>query len=73
MESAIGQMPWVELIYKFSDPKTKKNLKLVSRAFWRSHVQEKFQMNFSEGQEKRHRELYCYGNCPKTDEYEVRI
>ena len=73
IESVMGPMPHVAKIYKFSDPETKKNLKLASKAFWRVHTLEKFQLNFSEAQESRHRQLYCYGNCPKTDEYEVSI
>ena len=71
--NAMGPMPWVAKIYKFSDSETKKNLKLASKTFWREHAKEKFQMNFSDGQESRHRQLYCYGYCPKTDEYEVSI
>ena len=73
MESVMGPMPWVAKIYQFSDSETKKNLKLASKGFWREHCKEKFQMNFSEAQESRHRQLYCYGDCPKTDEFEVSI
>ena len=66
-------MPFVDIIYEKADDETKKNLKLVSKAFWECHVKEKFEKNFAKSQEKRHWQLYCYGDCPETDNFEVRF
>ena len=63
----------VSLIYAKADDDTKKNLKLVSKAFWQCHKVEKFENNFAGSQEPRHRQMYCYGYCPKVDEFEVRF
>ena len=64
-------MPFVDKIYKAADDETKKNLKLASKAFWECHIADKYQNNFVKSQEKRHRQLYCFGDCPETDNYEV--
>ena len=61
------------MIYAKADDETKKNLKLVSKAFWQCHKVEKFENNFVGSQEPRHRQMYCYGYCPKVDEFEVRF
>ena len=73
MKSDMGRMPYVDIIYAKADDETKKNLKLAAVAFWQCHAKEKFEENFVKSQEKRHRQLYCYGNCPKVDEFEVSI
>ena len=67
----MGEMPYVEIIYKKADDETKKNLKLACKAFWKCHVKEKFHSNYAKSQEKRHRHLYCCNNCPKQLEFEV--
>ena len=64
-------MPYVDIIYRYADDETKKNLKLSCKAFWSSHVDEKFHKNFTKSQEKRHRQLYCYGDCKNNDLFEV--
>ena len=66
-------MPFVDKIYNAADDETKKNLKLASKAFWECHVKEKYHNNYVKSQEKRHGvwQLYCYGDCPETDKYEV--
>ena len=66
-------MPYVDIIYEKADDETKKNLKLAAKAFWECHAKEKYEENFAKSQEKRHRQLYCYGNCPKVDEFEVKF
>ena len=71
MESIMGKMPYVNKIYDFADNETKKKLKLSCKAFWSSHVREKFYKNFTESQEKRHRTLYCYGVCENNILFEV--
>ena len=70
-ESILGRMPFVDIIYDHCDEDTKKNLKLASKAFWISHIREKYLNNFAKSQEKRHRQLYCFGNFPQTDKYEA--
>ena len=70
-ESILGRMPFVDIIYAKADVETKRNLKLASKAFWESHIREKYQKNFAESQEKRHSQLYCFGSCPQTDKYEA--
>ena len=64
-------MPFVDIIYEKADDETKKNLKLASKAFWECHIQEKYEKNYAKSQEKRHWQLYCYGDCPETDNFEV--
>ena len=73
MKSAFGRMPYVDIIYAKADVETKKNLKLATTAFWECHVQEKYENNYVKSQAKHHRQLYCYGNCRKTDEFEVSL
>ena len=68
-----NQRSYVSLIYKYADNETKKNLKLVSKAFWECHKKEKFENNYVKSQEDHHTQLYCFGNCPNTDLYEVSV
>ena len=64
---------YVDLIYTYADDQTRKNLKLVSKAFWNCHKIEKFENNFVASQENHHTQLYCFGDCPNTDLYEVSL
>ena len=71
METAMGRMPYADKIYDFADDATKKNLKLVCKTFWSCHTREKYNKNFTKSQEKRHRQLYCFGDCDNNILYEV--
>ena len=71
IETTMGRMPFVDIIYQKADDETKKNLKLTCKTFWACHVNEKFLNNFARSQERRHRQLYCCNNCPNQLKYEV--
>ena len=69
----MDQTPIVKIIYAFADNETKNNLKLVNKQFWQVHALEKYKNNYSQAQERRHRQLYCYEPCPNVDGFEVKI
>ena len=66
----VESYPFVRKIWQYSDKETKAKLKLVSKSFWYEHALSKFRNNVCEGQSGLLREIYCYGPCEKTDEFE---
>ena len=72
MKSALGRMPYVDIIWnKVHSNAERKTLKLVCKSFWDCHVADKYRNNYSETQKLAMEHVYCRGDCPNSESFKV--